>query len=407
MFSKSRGFGSHDPLPRAPSKVSCASPGRACSGTTKVIAFVRRVTVSYRVPRSPGISILRAAIVVTVAIALAVLIVISLVGRTPEDPLFEGRRFSQWLESVSDDGLTAGGVGPDPAMPRSLHVPGIRVVFSNRNAYRAIQSVGADAIPLLSKMIGADDTRLRRALWEFTERHRGTRWVRRSLGLSPPTGWKQQVQALAAFGELGPRASGAIPRIIPMLDDPDRAQVAVVALLLIQPQRERDILRLTNVLRISRVSASGAAADVQQSMGLIALSTFGARAARAKPVLLACLQSTNTRVQAAAAIALQRIGAPAAEVVPLVMSHLPMGDTPLGDSSLPDARRRGAALLPGFGQIETERVALMNLWTLARYGPKARSALPALSNLLTYPDTRFRQSVAGVVREIEAGASAP
>jgi hypothetical protein len=50
-----------------------------------------------------------------------------------------------------------------------------------------------------------------------------------------------------------------------MLDDTDRAHVAIAAILAIQPLRESDILSLTNVLRIKAASVHGASPSVQHS----------------------------------------------------------------------------------------------------------------------------------------------
>lgn len=309
----------------------------------------------------------------------------------PEDPLFEGKPLSEHLEAFREHGLAAANTGP----------PRIDLECSNPRAYEAIRAVGTQALPMLTEMLGSTD-RMYRWFEEFSARQP---WIRKYVKLRPPEAWKRQVHALAAFIELGPKAAPAIPRILPLLRDPECATVAIVALLAIQPEREADILSLTNVLRISRDGSGGATPDLQHGNALVALSTFGRRAAGAKPVLLDCLRTGSPRAQGAAAIALAEIGVPAVEVVPQILGHLPSVETPVG---LP---RTGPMPGPGgfaamHAQEEAERVALMNLSALERFGPAAAAAVPALTHLASHPDPEIGRAVRAALAKIKAGTNA-
>lgn len=140
------------------------------------------------------------------------------------------------------------------------------------------------------------------------------------LGSKRPA-FAKQTSALAAFYRLGPRAAPAIPKIIPLMDDPDRALVAVVALMYIGPERERDVLSFTNVLRIRTPSRSGTTPDRLRAVAILAMSKSGPKAAAAVPFLIGNLSSTNGHIAAASAVALARIGGLPKKIVPLIIAE--------------------------------------------------------------------------------------
>jgi HEAT repeat protein len=233
-----------------------------------------------------------------------------------------------------------------------------------------VQKVGTNALPMLVRMLRAKDGRFARHLWRIREGHPILKTV---VPMKPPvSGFVNNVRALAALNELGPLAAPAIPKILPMLGDPDRAHVAMAAILSIQPELESDILSLTNVLRIKQTSISGASPSLQHSSAILALSTFGPKARGAIPVLLDCLHSTNGRVRGSAAIALARTGAPVDKVLPWIMADLPQSNPPPLHPTFPPT-------------VEDWRNWKMDILALAEFGPKARAALPILSNLQSYP----------------------
>jgi hypothetical protein len=225
----------------------------------------------------------------------------------PDDPVFEGIPLSRHLKAIQVGGIAMGGFEVSPGERPGLRLPRLLITQADLDTTRAIRSVGTNALPLLVNLLKSKDSRLKRMSWELSwkigERFpRLKRWFHRSREWA----FADQVCALVAFEELGPLAAPAIPDIRPLLKDPDLALVATVALLSIRPEREEDILSLTNVLGITVPSASGSDPATLHAMALLALSSFGTRAAAARPLLVDCLNSTDARLQASAAVALAR-----------------------------------------------------------------------------------------------------
>lgn len=323
-------------------------------------------------------------------VVIFLVMAIRLLGR-PEDPLFEGKRLSEHLEAFQNRGLHHGGIRP----------PRIELTCWNTNAYRAIRAVGTNGLPMLVEMLGSTD-RIHRWYEEFADRNP---WIKKYLTIKPSDAWKRVGQAMAAFTELGPRAAPALPEVIRLLHDPQCGSVAVVALLAIQPEREQDILSLTNVLRITRTSASGSRPDQQHADGIMALSTFGPRASGARAVLLDCLRSRGPLAQATAAVALARIGAPPEEVVPLVLNRLPTVDTPAGPARM--GAVTPAAMIRMQQLMEAERIALIQLSALGEFGPAASAALPALESLGTHPNSAIAAAARDAISRIKTATNAP
>ncbi|MCI0536507.1 MAG: hypothetical protein L0Z50_14900 [Verrucomicrobiales bacterium] len=311
------------------------------------------------------------------------------------DPVYEGKRLSKYLAAFGG-GIGFGGVTMEIGEPDEFTEPGlVQSRCSDAHAYQAISSVGTNALPMLVRMLKSNDSRMRRWIWEKAE---GNTFIRKHIRIKPPTdGFARQIGALAAFRELGPRAAPAIPKIIPLLDDPDLAHVTMVALRHIRPARERDILSLTNVLRIRTKSLTGAPPSLLHAGAILTLATFGPKAAGATPLLLEYLNSTNGEVQAACAIALLKIGAPPEKVVPLVLEHLPTTNPP----PMNPMNFRAAPQL--MNQTFTDhRNLAMNLWALGEYGRHARSALPILSNLQSYPVRNIQEAAREAMGKISA-----
>ena len=322
------------------------------------------------------------------------------------DPLFEGKPLSEHLAVLRENGLYHGGVS-DGAGPLSFNPPRLELHPADPSVFRAVRAVGTNALPLLVHMLRSQDPWYQREIGDFFDRHPH---LRKLYSPPPRAAWGRQIQALAAIGELGPLAAPAVPGITRLLDQYDTARIAIPAILAIHPQREDHILSLTNVLGIRTPSVNGSPPEYVHAMAMMALSTFGTHAIRARPVLLAVLDSTNSpaRSSGAAAVALAKIGAPTAEVVPRVLAHLPTTNPP----PLPVALRLGPAAMTHFvARGATDGAILTYLYALAHYGPEARSALPVLTNLCSYPDSmiRVRESVVEAMKRIKAEArpSAP
>jgi hypothetical protein len=218
-------------------------------------------------------------------------------------------------------------------------------------------------------MLGSRDSSL--GLW-LEENTRRRPFLKKFVRTNRTKTWVQQIQAAVAFHELGSRALPAAPAITRLLDDPQCAPCAMISLIYIHPKTEREILSLTNVLRIKTGSRYGYQADSLHFGAILALGAFGTNASAAIPLLCKMIASTNQNLQAASAVALQRVGVPPETGVPLIMK------------SLAQAKPSGTMFVPGRGTVTragafTDMMLMMQ--ALERYGRHASNALPMLSNV--------------------------
>lgn len=319
----------------------------------------------------------------------------------PADPVFEGEPLSKHLKLAHSDGISMGGVGPR----LDLQAPGLRDLHSHPALDRALRAVGTNALPLLVDMLGTKDPALKVRLWEWS-----WNWSRRHPRfpkLFRPNfefAFGRNVRALAAFHQLGPAASPAIPRILPLLDDPDTALQALVALLSIGPRSEAEALAPTRLLAIP--SPDQEHPKLLRSVAFFGLASIGLPASNAAPTIRPFLSSTNGRLRSSAAIAWVRIGAPADVVLPVLERALQTdaGGTP--DLGIPPRPGTPAAITATKASIENQRNLLMDLYALAELGPRARTALPTVEGLRNHSDPVIR-SAAAIAHEKIQGAPSP
>lgn len=320
------------------------------------------------------------------------------------DPIYGGKRLSQHLEALSAQGIALGAVHGNPGEEGVLTLPGIvRPRCSDESARKALNKVGTNALPMLAGMLRSKNTRFRRWLWNTLE---ARPFLQRVIRIEPPNDdFARKIQALAAFHELGSRAAPAVPKIIPLLDNPDTAIEAISALLCIRPQRESEVLSLTNVLGIRRTSLAGSSPSHLHASALLALSAFGPEAKGARPILMDCLRtSTNGRVRAAACIGLARIGAPADEVIPFILAEIPKTNpSQLAGFIAPTP----AAIAQATQRMEDYQTLLMNIFAASEYGYKAAIALPVLSNLQSYPLRNVQEAARVAAAKIKASPVSP
>jgi len=309
------------------------------------------------------------------------------------DPVFQGKRLSKHLEAFGANGISYGRVSDDGF----VSVPGVTPHCSDQHAGEALEKVGTNALPMLVQMLKSQDTRLQRWIWETVD---GQPLLKKVIPIKPTNAkFARRLQGLAALHKLGPRAAPAIPRIIPLLEDPDYALPAIAALISIHPERESDILSLTNVLRIQATSISGAPPELNYYAAFLGLSSFGPKARAATPILLSSMGSTNARVRGSAAMALARVGAPADQVVPLILADISKTNPPAWRPTIPPT---AASIAQERQWMEDHQRINMEIWALAEYGAKAQQALPILSNLLSDPSRNVQGAAEEVIRKIKA-----
>lgn len=325
----------------------------------------------------------------TIAGLILVGLVVLWFRESENDPLIDGKPLSKYLEDCSIAGIhfgpgtTGGGMLSEPIEP---FLANVRVPPESRDA---ILREGANALPMLVRMLSAGETRWdqwRRLLvvkYGLSARLMNTNWA---------VAWQRKTQALAAFEVLGTNAAPAAAQIIPLLNYPETAIHAIVAIKLIRPERGEQFLKLTNVARIRRPSRTGAPRDKILSEALLALGSFGSRASNAVPFLVGALASTNTGIQAAAAVALARIGAPTKQGVPLIIETLPKTDPTPPTGPI------------GLAGMEYVTEILMKVWALEQYGPEAQEALPMLSVISKYRTGNFETAARKAMARIEGKA---
>jgi HEAT repeat protein len=294
-----------------------------------------------------------------------------------EDPPYNGMHLSEHLRNLKGFAiLPVGGFSEG-----RLHLePRIRFQ-ANEPTLEAISKVGTNALPMLIQMLAFKDSRIGLWLRSMAENHQA---VDKFLQFVSPPEWTRRMRALVAFHRLGPQAAPAVPDIIPLLDDPECAAIALLAIWSIRPDKEDHILSLTNVFRVQKANRSGLTPAMLHSMAILALGTFGNKASGATPILLQSLTSTNERIRTVAAVALARIGAPAESVVPLITANL------LETNALASTHIIGSAPI----RLDMDELNLMmNIWALGEYGPAARLALPVLSNAVLYPVSNIKEAM--------------
>lgn len=300
------------------------------------------------------------------------------------DPLIRGTRLSKHLKQC-EGGLHFGGSSFDG---EEITVPDVTPTSRLNSEFDVLSEIGPETLPLLVRLLSGRESKLNLGLRWLAQRHN---FFERFIRGDPDDLFAQQVGALLAIRKLGRDAAPAVPSIVELLNDPDIALLATIALIHIQPERESDILALTNVLQISRVSKRGVSPEALHSSGILALGELRDRASGAIPLLTNTLHAKNARVRAASAVALARIGAPAEIALPTLINRL--SETNANPFSVLTGRSM-------FGFDKSYEDMVMNIWAVGEYGPQAHSALPALSNLLEYIVVNAREAAEVAIRKI-------
>jgi hypothetical protein len=321
------------------------------------------------------------------------------------DPTYKGKRLSQHLENLTNGWFSCGMPIGNSRYPDKPEPPRVRFEYENADALDAIAKVGTNGLPMLVRMLQSKDSVARKWFWDFAQKHQ---LVAKLFHPKPPDALDRQISAAAALSKLGPLASPAIPQIVPLLRNPDSALVALVALASIHPEREEYILAMTNVLNIRGGKPMlGPEVGDLHAAAILTLSSFGATARGAAPILMQTLNSTNNLVQAASAVALARMGANPGKVVPVIVGRLPLTNrAPVPDSPLTARLDYGGIMQ----RATTDRNLALNIWALGDYGCYARPALPILSNIIKgYPLWNIQDLARQTAAKIKAGinSSAP
>jgi hypothetical protein len=231
-----------------------------------------------------------------VYIALAVLLVIlagvaAWQGRRQPEPVYQGKRLSDWLERPNGD-----------------------------DREQAIRQIGTNALPFLIKWLRAQDTRLNQ--WQTTWVQWQTTWAERQnfvpFHFLVPVHFKSAElrRADAAFGykALGPLASAQIPSLMDAMTNDPSPEVRLAA--------EEVLIYLGPEARRAAPALFRATKDANETVRVNAFWVLGKILPDARltiPVLVAGLDDASAGARFRAAIVLGEYGPEAKAAVPALL----------------------------------------------------------------------------------------
>ncbi len=149
--------------------------------------------------------ILVAALVLATLGALACMLFL----RPEPEPVYQGKRLSQWLKEGYHRGIGGGG----------------------READDAVRAIGKDAIPTLLKMLRTKDSPFEKPLMWLAQ-HQSLVKIR----FDPMEAYDWRWRGSEGFRALGPEGKQALPEVIPMFQDPNTAGYAATAMSTMGPE---------------------------------------------------------------------------------------------------------------------------------------------------------------------------
>ena len=219
--------------------------------------------------------------------------------------------------------------------------------------------------------------------------------------------------AILAVGHLGTAASAAIPALSELLKHADSSErlLALEALGYVEPRSPAAISTLVEMLGERNLGLWEQAAAV--------LGRLGPNAQAAVPALAEAVCSMNEALRMEAALALASMGTDNPEVFPVLLEIFQDRNHPLRARALEAmaqlAAKRGS--VPSRGEVQSPStlpavLATRLLWddekvrakaaeVLGRMGPAARSAIPALMDVLKGSDNQARIQAALAVWQID------
>jgi len=201
----------------------------------------------------------------------------------PQEPRFDGKPLSLWLEA--------------------FYAPSRPLDFAKAN--EAVRHIGSNALPWLVTMVQTKDTPLKTKLISLLSKQSLVR-----LRLTPAE--TLHIRAAHAFRALGPQARPAVPRLAALLKDPDVSPTAAYC------------LGLIDIESVPWLTAASKDPDSRIRAGIARAATaFDDRGKTAMvPVLLPLLEDPDADVRSAAAWYLASNKKEPAIVVPLLIERL-------------------------------------------------------------------------------------
>ena len=195
------------------------------------------------------------------------------------EPVYQGESLTEWLQPQDSDSKEA-------------------------QAQEAVRRIGTNAIPVLLKMMKAQDSQFLAFVSRLTR------------GRFPPrheSAWEKRQTALRGFEILGKQAKSSVHGLTRIIDN-DRYNVhALAALRQVNPSAAEITPAL---LRWATSSSSNLRSDA-----VLMLSEFKCESSRAVPVLVKALQDPELSVRIHALVALERYGPLAKEALPVLLEY--------------------------------------------------------------------------------------
>jgi HEAT repeat protein len=212
------------------------------------------------------------------------------------EPEYQDKRLSDWLVVYKMYGLAG--------------VETWQVRAEQQKADEAVRHAGTNALPILLRMLRANDSALKVKCLELAKRQHFIR-----IKYTPAE--ELNYRACAAFGVLGAKARSAVPALIAIANQNlSRASrwYALEALVLVGPPAPEAIPLLSGWA----TKADGSV----RSYAMNALGRIRAEPERGLPVLITALNDPDLQIRAAALMALQGLGPKAKPALPVIVEFL-------------------------------------------------------------------------------------
>jgi len=234
---------------------------------------------------------------ITLAVLLVMLAgVIGWLGLRQREPVYQGRRLSDWLAAYKMEG---------PAGAETWQVR-----EEQQKAETVVRHAGTNALPILLRMLRAKDSALKVKCLELAKRQHFIR-----IKYTPAE--ELNYRACSGFGVLAAKAQHAVPALIAIANQNlSRASrwYALQALVLVGPPAPEAIPLL-----------SGWATNADGSVRSYAMNALGrihAEPERGLPVLINALNDPDLQDRAAALMPLQGLGPKAKPALPVIVEFL-------------------------------------------------------------------------------------
>jgi HEAT repeat protein len=292
-----------------------------------------------------------------------------------QEPTYQEKTVDEWIKQATDAN------------------PQLRL-----ESVHALAKIGLEAkiaIPPLIKLLRDNDEQVRSTAHQAL-RKMGQPAVTALTELLHDKNLSVRTSAAQALEVFGPDAKSAVPALAELLGDSTASFVAAYALGSIGPEARYAIPKLIALLQENNDSRSAYAS---------ALGHIGPEAKAAVPEIIKLLHEKDISVHYAAIAALGGIGPGAKDAIPDLIVFLPHLDTKFKRNFAAEALIKigPPAILPLTKELKNKNpiCRYYAAYALGQIGPDAKTAIPALTELLNDEDLQVRSSAAQALTKIQ------